>query len=459
MKPHTIEVHPGPPSRAASATHPAHAASAAPAVALSGTLRAVPSKSVTHRAFLLAAQCSQPSTVQNALLADDTRAMLAALLALGARVHLDPDHPSDVQFLPAGLRPPATAIDCSNAGTALRLLAGTVARFAVPVLLTGDASLRQRPNGPLLTALQHLGVRTASATAGQAPLTIQGPMRPGIVDIDATQGSQFVSALLLSLPFLSGPSAIRLQGPPASAPYLALTRDVAAQYGVPIEAPTPGTFTTVGNAQPDNPRFVVEGDWSAAAFPFAAAAITGGSVSMVGLRPDSRQGDRAILDHLVAFGASTRIEQSAQAASCTGAPLSAPGTIDVTATPDLFPVLAAVAAHARGTTTFTGIATLRHKESDRVTAMADGLRALGIAVQVRDGAVDITGGRPRGANLSSRGDHRIHMALTVAALAADGPSRIDGADTAAVSYPGFHDDLASLGARLTGLQGIRTVLP
>ncbi len=436
MKPHAVEVQPS---------------------TVSGTVRAVPSKSVTHRTFLLAAQCSRPSRVQGALLADDTRAMLTGLLALGARVHLDPDHPTDVQFLPARFRPPTAAIDCRNAGTALRLLAGTVARLAVPVLLTGDASLRQRPNGPLLAALQHLGVRTGSAPDGHAPLTIQGPLRPGFVTIDATQGSQFVSALLLSLPFLPGPSVIRLQGPPASSPYLDLTRDVAAQYGVPIEAPAPDTFTIAGHAQPDNPRFVVEGDWSAAAFPLAAAAVTQGSVTVAGLRADSRQGDRSILDHLAAFGASTRIEGSAQAVTCTGASLSSPATIDVAATPDLFPVLAAVAAHARGTTTFTGVATLRHKESDRVAAMADGLRALGVAVQVRGDAVAVTGTRPQGANLSSRGDHRIHMALAVAALAADGPSRIDGADAAAVSYPGFHEDLAGLGARLTTLQGNRTV--
>lgn len=441
MKPYAVEVRPE------------------PAAPLAGTVRAVPSKSVTHRAFLLAAQCSQPSTVQGALLADDTRAMLAGLLALGARVHLDPDHPADVQFLPARLGPPANAIDCRNAGTALRLLAGTVARFSVPVLLTGDASLRQRPNGPLLEALAQLGVRVASAPGhGHAPLTIQGPMRPGLVNVDATQGSQFASALLLSLPFLPGPSVLRLRGPPASAPYLDLTRDVAAQYGLPIDAPAPGTFTTAGNAQPDNPRFVVEGDWSAAAFPLAGAAVTGGTVTVVGLRPDSRQGDRALLDLLAAFGAHTSVESATQTVTCTGAPLSSPGTIDVAATPDLFPVLAAVAAHARGTTTFTGIATLRIKESDRVAAMADGLQALGVGVHVRDDAVAITGGRLRGANLSSRGDHRIHMALTVAALAADGPSRIDGADTAAVSYPGFHDDLATLGARLTTLQGNRTVL-
>lgn len=434
MKPHAVEVQPS---------------------GVSGSVQAVPSKSVTHRAFLLAAQSSEPSTVRNPLLSDDTRAMLSALVALGARAHLDPDHPDVVHFLPSAFRPPSAALDCRNAGTALRLLTATAARLPVPGTLTGDASLRSRPNAALLDALRSLGA-TCTSHEGQAPITVKGPLRPGPVRLDATGSSQFVSALLLSLPFLPGPSLLQFTAAPASHPYLAVTRQVAAAFGVPLHEHSNG-WSIPGQAQPRCPTYTVEGDWSAAAFPLTAAAITGSNVAVRGLDPTSAQGDRAVLPHLAAFGAT--VHATRDEVQVTGGNLHSPGAIDVGATPDLFPVLAVVAAYARGTTTFTGGASLRNKESDRIAAMADGLQRMGIAAKETPDGLVVVGGRPQGATLTSRDDHRIHMALAVAALGATGPSRIDGAATAAVSYPGFHNDLESLGAKVRTLHGNTAVAP
>lgn len=434
MRPHAVEVQPSP---------------------VAGTLQAVPSKSVTHRAFLLGAQCVEPSTIVNPLLADDTRAMLAALVALGARAHLDPDRPEVIQFLPASLRPPAGALDCRNAGTALRLLAATAARLPVPVTLTGDASLRARPNAALLDALRGLGA-TCTSQDGQAPLTVKGPLRPGPVRLDAAGSSQYASALLLSLPFLAGPSRIQFTTPPASHPYLAVTQQVAAAFGILLQE-EPGGWSIPGQAQPRCTSFPVEGDWSTAAFPLAAAAVTGGRVRLRGLDPASRQGDRAIVQHLNAFGADARA--TGDGIEATGKGLHSPGTIDVGPTPDLFPVLAVLAAFAQGTTTFTGGGALRNKESDRIAAMADGLQRMGIAARPTPDGLVVPGGRPQGATLTSRDDHRIHMAFAVAALGATGPSRIDGAAAAAVSYPGFHEDFVALGAKVRTLHGNTAVAP
>jgi 3-phosphoshikimate 1-carboxyvinyltransferase len=429
MKAHAVEVRPG---------------------RIEGTVTAPPSKSLTHRAFLLAAQSATPCTVQVPLLADDTRATLSCLLALGARVHLDPDRPDAVQFLPAPLRPGAQALDCRNSGTTLRLLSATAARFGQPVTLAGDDSLRARPNGPLHDALRSLGA-TVDARDGKAPVTIRGPIRPGHVRLPAAGSSQFASALLLALPFLPGPSTLTLAPPVPSGPYLDLTLEVAGAFGVAIRRDG-NQFEVPGGATASADSFRVEGDWSAAAFHVAAAAVTGGRATVQGLRADSRQGDRAILGLLRSFGATVRD------ATVEAGVLQSPGTLDVAATPDLFPVLAVVAACARGTTTFTGGDSLRHKESDRIAAMADGLRRLGAdARETPDGLV-VSGGTPlRGATLSSRGDHRIHMALCVAALAAEGPSTLDGPASAAVSYPGFHADLAALGADVRLLHGNRVV--
>jgi 3-phosphoshikimate 1-carboxyvinyltransferase len=418
---------------------------------MQGTVRAPPSKSETHRAYLLAAQSETPCRVRSPLRGDDTQATLTALRAMGCRLHLQDD---DVQFLPAALHAPRETVDCGNSGTTLRLLAATVARFPGRVELTGDASLRQRPNGALLQALQALGA-TCTSMDGRAPLAIAGPLRSGAVRLPAGSSSQFASALLLSLPFLDGDSTVDLAAPVASAPYLDLTLRMARQFNLRIdESPAAGrSFHVPGGQAPRAERVHVAGDWSSAAFPLVAAAVTGGQVTVSGLDPESPQGDRALLAHLEAFGA--KVSWQDGAVRVQAGALASAGTLDVAATPDLFPALAVLASCSRGTTTFTGGAALRHKESDRIAAMAEGLGRMGAQVQERPDGLVIQGGRLQGATVSSRGDHRIHMAFAVAGLAATGTTTVDHPASAAVSYPGFHDALGRAGARFTLLQGNR----
>jgi 3-phosphoshikimate 1-carboxyvinyltransferase len=421
---------------------------------VAGEVRMPGSKSVTHRAFLLAAQSDRPCTVQAPLLSADTRATLSCLLALGARFHLDPDHAETMQFLPARLAPPRGVLDCANSGTTLRLLSGTVARFGQPVTLTGDDSLRARPNEALLAALRQLGARCDSAE-GRAPLTIQGPLRSGAVRLPARTSSQFASSLLLTTPFLTGPSSVVLEAPVASSAYLDVTLDVAQRAGLRIdEEKVPGRSFRIPGGQGVHPdRLVVDGDWSTAAFPLAAAAITGGRVTARGLDPASRQGDKAILGLLASFGA--RVQSTPDGATVEGVGLQSPGTIDVAGTPDLFPVLCIVAATSRGTTTFTGGQSLRRKETDRIAAMAAGLSHMGVTVQERPDGLVVHGGKLQGATVASHDDHRIHMAFAVAGLAASGITTIDDPACAAVSYPGFHEDFERLGASFSLLQGNR----
>jgi 3-phosphoshikimate 1-carboxyvinyltransferase len=436
----------------------AHAAEVRPGP-VSGTVRAPGSKSETHRAFLLGAQSAQPCLVRSPLLSADTQATLACLHAMGARLHLDAGgSDGDVQFLPAPLRPPREALDCRNSGTTLRLLTATAARFATGVTLTGDDSLRGRPNGGLLDALAALGV-LCSSKDGKAPLTVHGPLRSGAVTLPPGTSSQFASALLLSLPFVAGPSTVDLQPPVSSAPYLDVTLQLAGAFGLRIgRLDHPGRrFHIEGGQQATAAQHTVSGDWSAAAFPLVAAAVTGGTVTVEGVRADSPQGDRAVADILRSFGAKVTVAE--ESVTAEGGPLRSPGTVDVRATPDLFPALCVLAACSAGTTTFAGGAALRAKESDRIAAMADGLRRMGIACAERPDGLIVTGGRPKGASLASLGDHRIHMAFAVAGLAAEGTTTIDDPACADVSYPGFHDAMQSLGAKVALLQGNRAVLP
>ncbi|MEA3202572.1 MAG: 3-phosphoshikimate 1-carboxyvinyltransferase [Thermoplasmata archaeon] len=418
----TLTVHPGP---------------------VGGAVTAPGSKSVTHRALLLASQSATPCTVTRPLLSEDTLATLDGLRALGAQATVEP---GQVPFLPARPRLPAAALDCRNAGTALRLLAATAARLGGPVLLTGDASLRSRPNDALLAALAGLGVRVESS-AGRAPLRVHGPLRSGLAHLPTGSSSQFASALLLALPFVPGDSTLTLGTPIASRPYLDVTLASARQAGLRLEADlATGHIHIPGGQAVRAASLAVPGDWSSAAFPLAAAALTGGTVTVRGLDPHDAQGDRTIVELLRGFGAEVRVQ--ADGVTCSGGSLASPGTVDVAATPDLFPVLAVVAAASRGTTTFVGGAALRHKETDRIAAMAAGLARMGVRVQERPDGLVVEGGRLQGAHVRGHGDHRIHMAFAVAGLAAQGPTTLDGRGTAAVSYPGFHADLAALGARL-----------
>lgn len=398
-------------------------------------LRMPGSKSQTHRAYLLAAQSERPCTVTDPLRGADTDATLGCLHRLGHRFGIEE---RAVAFLPSNPAPPMESLDCRNAGTALRLLMGTVARHPFPSVLDGDASLRGRPNRPLIEALRTLGANVRGDDT--APLTVSGPISPGNVALPARTSSQFASSLLLSLPMLDGPSTLQLEPPVSSRPYIDLTLDVAAHFGLRIE-PDGDTFHIPGGDRPAADHVPIEGDWSTAAFPLVAAAITGTSVRLDGLRPDSRQGDRVILDHLSAFGCTV---SSSEHVEVHGGPLESPGSIDVAATPDMFPALCILAANARGTTTFTGGHALRSKESDRIRAMAAGLAACGVTVQEHEDGLTVQGGRLSGGSVHAFDDHRIHMAFAVANLAADGNVEVDGADSARVSYPGFHADLAAL---------------
>lgn len=411
-----------------------------------GTVRVPGSKSVTHRAYVLAARSDRPVTVADPLRAADPDATLACLHRLGARVHLEQ---RAVRFDPATWQPPADPLDCRNAGTGLRLLTAQAAIERFPVVLTGDASLRTRPNGPLLDALRRLGAAVDGDRDGRCPYRVEGPMQAGDVRLPPKSSSQFASALLVSLPLLEGPSTVRLDAPVQSRPYLDVTLRTLSDFGVAVhdaDASSEGRlFSAAGGAVPRAGVVHVPADWSTAAFPLAAAAVTGGKIHVQGPRADDPQGDRAIATLLADFGADVRTGDDA--VTVEGGPLESPGTIDVAATPDLFPALCAVAACARGTTTFIGGDALRHKESDRIAAMAAGLDAMGIDVRERPDGLVVEGlgsSRPRGAQLASRGDHRIHMALAVLALAADGPSTIDEPGCVDVSYPSFHDALAGL---------------
>lgn len=421
-------------------------------------IRTPGSKSVTHRAFVLAALCPAGCRVIGPLLSADTRATLDCLAVLGARWRVDA---GDVIFAPAPLSASATPLDCANSGTTLRLLTGLAATLDGAVTLTGDDSLRKRPNGPLLDALSGLGARAASAD-GRAPLRLIGPIRAGEVRFSPRVSSQYLSAALIALCRTIGRSTLHAAAPVASLPYLKLTLQVMGQFGWHVDAPLAGRENPADPVflRIDGPQlaaapaggFAVEADWSTCAFITIAALIAGVGVRALGLRRDSVQGDRALVGILQRFGAVTEWSGAGDLTVLGGA-LHSPGRIDVGATPDLFPALCALAACTPGRTRIDGSPGLRDKECDRIAVMTQGLRALGVAVDELADGVDIRGAAIGGATnkpaigggaIRSHGDHRIHMAFALLRPVARGPIAIDEPDCVAVSYPGFHADHAAI---------------
>ncbi len=408
-----------------------------------GRVRAPPSKSYTHRAVLLGVLSGGPCRIENPLLSEDTEATLVGVEALGATVER---LPGAVRVACPRLHVPEHPIDARNSGTTLRLLSGAVALLRGTTVLTGDASLRARPMGPLVEALNRLGATArALGEGGRPPVEVTGPLRGGNVTVPGSVSSQFLSSLLIACPLAPRDTDLEVTPPILSEPYIEITQFMLRRFGVSVSGG--GTRFRIPGGQRYIPCDVtVPGDFSSAAFPLVAAAISQGDVTVEGLDPSVPQGDRRIVDFLQASGAAVAVAK--ESVRVRGRALTAQ-TIDLAATPDLFPVLAVLASQAHGESRFVNGAHLRFKESDRIASTAALLKAMGSDVRpTPDGCVVRGPTRLRGAAIDSQGDHRILMAAAVAALAANGAVEITDAEAFRVSYPSFLDDFRALGAEM-----------
>lgn len=360
---------------------------------LAGTVTAPPSKSAWHRALICRFLAGQP--LPERVSGDDVKHTLAGLRALESGAPL---------------------IDCGDSGATLRfLLPLAMALGRRDTLFAGTPRLLERPlSAPYPVERTERGYRAA------APLT------PGRYALRGDETSQTVSGLLMALPLLDAPSRLVLTTPLVSRPYVDMTLDALRRHGVTAEEtadgwriPAPQSFRA-----DDGP---IEGDWSAAGWWLTVDALQGGGITVEGLSPESRQSDRAIVDHLQRL----------------------PETADVSQTPDLLPTLALLAAMTPQTTRFTGGAFLRRKESDRLRTTAAVLSALGAEVREQPDGLTVTGGTPLrgGVTVDAFGDHRIAMLCACGALFCAEPVTLRGGDCVSKSYEGFWRDYAALGGK------------
>ena len=408
-----------------------------------GRLEAPPSKSYTHRALVVGHLSGRRFRITNPLDSDDTRATARALSQLGTKVVRS----RGVWRVVPGPFPLSIrgSIDCGESGTTLRFLTAVAARAATRVRFTGRPRLGERPMTGLLDALERLGAHVRVGSGG-FPLEVEGPIHGGSVRLDASTSSQFASSLLLTLPTLADDSRVELTGRIVSAPYLDATLAVLAHHRVRVVR-RGRTFLIPGRQKFLGAGFRVPGDASSAAYFWAAGALAGDGLQVHGIPPEWPQADRAILGVLRKYGA--RITTGGNWVAVAGG-ARRPFTTDLTAAPDLYPLVGVLAALATGSSRLQGAPQVALKESDRRAGTERLARALGATTRRARGALVVRGTRsPLPIRLSHLRDHRLVMSAAVGALAASGPSRIGEAEATEKSFPGFWDALRRVGVEVT----------
>ena len=421
-----------------------------PGGSLHGLIEVPGDKSISHRALILGALAEGESVITNILAADDIRATAGALKSLGVKIGgMDSECRVHGVGL-AGLTKPHNPIDLGNSGTALRLLSGVIAGQSFSVTLTGDSSLRRRPMDRIKEPLALMGADIEASDGVCVPLQISGKRRlTGIEYSLPIASAQIKSAVLLAGLYAKDITTVREK---------LKTRDhterMLAGFGCAVEI-SETSVTVTGGGRLQGRSLSIPGDFSSAAFFLVAALITPSSeitLSGVGVNP-TRTGALEVLRRM---GATIEVNNSREIA---GEPVADVKVISstlhgfaippelVVSSIDEFPALAVAAACAQGTTSISGAAELRVKESDRIKSIVAGLRALGIVVEEFPDGMTIHGGQFRGGIVESHGDHRIAMAFAVAGAVSSAPVRIMNCDLVQTSFPGFSNV-----AQMAGLQ-------
>lgn len=410
----------------------------APSEPVSATVAIPGSKSITNRALLAASVAEGRSRLSGVLDADDTRAMHAVLATLGAE--LDP-----IGTEPLGVRggvalSTPVSVDAHMSGTTARFALPLLALAAVPQRLDGHPQLRARPMGPSLDALRSLGAEVLEEDIpGRLPVSVRGPIRSGRVTLGGGVSSQFLSGLLLVGPLVDGGLVVAVEGELISRPYVDLTVGVMERFGATVDVD--GHTWTVAPGGYRGGDFAVEPDASSASYAWAAAVLTGGSVTVEGLGPDALQGDVAVVDVFEAMGA--RVRRDPDAITVSAGDHLRGVDVDMSDISDTVMTVAVVAACASGPTRIRNVGFIRNKESDRVAATVTELRRAGVEARAEGDDIHIDPRPLRPATFDTYDDHRMAMSLALLGLVADGVAVRDPG-CVAKTFPGYFEMLDGL---------------
>jgi 3-phosphoshikimate 1-carboxyvinyltransferase len=417
------------------------------AAPLAASVRVPGSKSITNRALLIAAMAHGKSVLEAVGLSDDTRRMADALRTLGFRIEID-ETAARITVEGAGGAIPAHGAELfiGGAGTAMRFLAAFVTLGEGRFRIDGNERMRERPIGPLLDAMQRLGAKVFSERDNRCPPIVidagaaPGRFSGGITGIDASESSQFVSAMLMPAPIWRDGLTLKVSGD-AARPFIAMTLDLMRAWGA-RSAHDGDTITVPGGQSYRAQRYVVEPDASSASYFAAAAALLGGTVTLEGIRKSSIQGDARFMDVLEQMGA--RVTWSDRGVEVAGTGCLSGVDLAMNAMPDMVATLAAIAPFASSPTRIRSVAFIRHHESDRIAALATELRKLGAAVDEFDDGLAIQPSHIHGGSVETYDDHRIAMSFAVTGLKTGG-IRIKNPACVAKTFPDFFATLAQLG--------------
>ena len=406
---------------------------------ISGSINAPASKSVMIRAAAASLLAAGTSHLLNPSFCADSLAALRIVETMGADVKSGKESVSirgTGGLATEGFK--KNTISCGESGLCMRMFTPIAGLTRYKFIIEALGSLCSRPMETLET-LSLMGA-TCETNGGYPPVTIRGPIRGGAITVDGSRTSQFLTGLLMAAPLCQEDTSIEVIDL-KSKPYVEMTIDLLKRFGITIDHDEDlRSFRIKGNQHYEAQTYTIEGDWSGAAFLLVAGAIAG-SIQVKGLRTDSFQADKAILEGLTRAGASVEIADDYILVK--KADLMA-FEFDATECPDLVPPLVALAAHCRGKSVIHGIERLQHKESNRSAALASEFSRLSIKIELFNDRMEIYGGKPIGNLVDSHNDHRIAMACAVASLNGERPVVIENYQCVAKSYPDFFRDIHSV---------------
>ncbi|MDA3890732.1 MAG: 3-phosphoshikimate 1-carboxyvinyltransferase [Salinivirgaceae bacterium] len=406
---------------------------------IKGEVKAPASKSFMQRAIALSVLADGETIIENPSRCDDALAGLNIASSFGCKVY---DNGEFISVIPNKEVKP-TKLLCGESGLAIRLFAPIVSLYSHQVELQAEGSLLKRPADFMTSTLNQLGVGTET-NDGFPPLKIQGPLKTGSAELDGSLSSQFLSGLLIALPKAQGNSTLKVNNL-MSIPYIDMTLKAIESFGGKIEHSDYKVFTIQGSQNYNAGTYFIEGDWSGAAGLLVAGAI-GGNIMVTKLTSTSTQADMAVMKALRDAGAEIEIDDDTII-------IKRPKQLqafefDALHCPDLFPVLTALAANCEGTTRISGVHRLLHKESNRGEALKNEFNKIGVSIEFENDIMLIKGGNIQGGDVFAHNDHRIAMALTLAAFNAAGAIKISGTECVNKTYPEFFEDMKMLGVKV-----------
>ena len=404
-----------------------------------GKAAAPSSKSYTIRGLICAALTEGKSEIISPLASDDTTAAINVLKKVGVNIR---QQKTSWKVDGGNFKAPTGDLFCGDSAATLRFMTAFGAIIPGVSHLTAGPSLSRRPVKVLIDALQKLGVK-CSASGDLPPVTVEGgKFAGGITSLPGNISSQYVSALLHIAPFAKEGMTVKLTTPLESRPYVMMTLETMHWFGINAVFDENLDKFEISHQKYRPTKYHVEGDWSSASYLLSLGAMAG-EIEVNNLDMQSLQGDRMLLQFLRDMGAHTVAGRNS--INIVKSNLKAIKA-DLTDCIDLLPTMAVLAAAAEGTSVFTGIERARIKESDRVAAVVEGLTRMGIRVETDTKRIKITGGKPKGALIDSKGDHRIAMAISLLGTVA-GDTVIDGAECVTKTYPEYWDVLQNLGVK------------